>query len=170
MFFDIIGPDLPDVIEECRLSGRISEPINSTYISLIPKTDSPLSFNVFRPISLCNCLYKIIAKIIPNNIKPILLGNISSEQFAFLHNRKIHEAIDTTQEALHSIKQKKLKGVMLNIDLSKAFDRVCWLFLRMILTHMGFPLVFIRWIICCITSISFGTLINGSISHSFQEE
>lgn len=40
----------------------------------------------------------------------------------------------------------------------------------MILTHLGFPLVFIRWIMLCITSISLGILINGSISHSFQAE
>ena len=103
-FFDIIGLDLLNVIKECHSSGRMYEAINSTYITLIPKTDSPLSFNDFWPISLCNSLYKIIAKIIANHIKPILLNNISSEQFSFLHNHKIQEAIGTTQEALHSIK------------------------------------------------------------------
>jgi len=94
-FFDIIGLDLLVVVEESRILGRIHEPINSTLIALIPKMDSPLYFNDFRPISLCNCLYKIIAKIIAIRIKPILLDHISPEQFAFLQNRKIHEAIGT---------------------------------------------------------------------------
>lgn len=145
-FVDIIGPDLLGVIEESRTLGRIYAPLNSTYIALIPKTDSPSSFHELRPISLCNCLYKIIAKIIANRIKPILSEHISQEQFAFLHNRHIHKAISSAQEALHSIKLKKLKGMALKIDLSKAFDKVSWLYLRMILTHLGFPLEFIRWI------------------------
>jgi len=169
-FFDIIGLELLGVVEESHLLGRIFEPINSTYIALISNTESPLSFNDFRPISLCNCLYKIIAKIIANRIKPILSDHISPKQFSFLQNRQIHEAIGTTQEALHSIKLKKLKGVLLKIDLSKAFDIVSWLYLRMIPTHLRFPLFYIRWIMCCITFVSFTILINGSTSHSFWPE
>lgn len=61
-FFDIIGPDLPDVIEECRTSGRMYEPINSTYIALIPKTNSPPSFNDFRPISLVTAYTKLLRR------------------------------------------------------------------------------------------------------------
>jgi len=137
---------------------------------IIPKTDPPTSFHDFRPISLCNCLYKIIAKIIANRIKPILSEHIPQEQFAFLHNRHIHEAIGSAQEALHSIKLRKLKGMALKIDLSKALDKVTWLYLRMILTHLGFPLELTRWIMGCITSISFALLINGSATHSFQAE
>jgi len=63
-------------------------------------------------------------KIIANRTKPILSDHISQEQFAFIHNRHIHEAISSAQEALHSIKLKKLKGMVLKIDLSKAFDKV----------------------------------------------
>eukprot|EP00253_Pinus_taeda_P016641 PITA_16641 len=169
-FFDIIRLDLLGVVEESRSLGRIYAPLNSTFIALIPKTDSPTSFHDFHPISLCICLYKIIAKIIANRIKPILSKHISQEQFTFLHNRHIHEAIGFAQEALHSIKLRKLKGMALKIDLSKAFDKISWLFLRMILTHLGFPLEFTRWIMRCITSVSFAILINGSTSHSFQAE
>lgn len=92
-FLDIVGPDLLAVIEESWTLGHIYAPVNSTYITLIPKTNSPSSFIYFRPISLYNCLYKIIAKIIANRIKPIVYDHISQEKFAFLHNRHIHEAI-----------------------------------------------------------------------------
>lgn len=59
---------------------------------------------------------------------PILSTHISQEQFAFLHHRHIEEEIGTTQEALHSIKHKNLKGISLKIDLAKAFDKVNWLY------------------------------------------
>lgn len=92
-FFEVIRNDLLKVIEKCRKSGRMHGAINTTFIALIPKSDNPSSYNDFRPISLCNCLYKIISKIIANHICPILSAHISSKQFAFLKDRQIHEAI-----------------------------------------------------------------------------
>jgi len=90
-FFDILADDLLKIVELCRQSGRLSMAIKSTFIALIPKADHPSTFNDFRPISLCNCLYKIISKIIANRLKPILSRHISSEQFAFLDHCQIHE-------------------------------------------------------------------------------
>jgi hypothetical protein len=63
-FFELIGKDILKVIEETILNGRIHSPLNTTFIALIPKVNDPLSFDDFRPISLCNCIYKIIEKII----------------------------------------------------------------------------------------------------------
>eukprot|EP00253_Pinus_taeda_P003996 PITA_03996 len=76
-FYDLLGQDLLKVVEECRLSGSLYNAINSTFIALIPKSDNPSSFNDYRPISLCNCLYKTISKIIANRLYPILSRHIS---------------------------------------------------------------------------------------------
>eukprot|EP00253_Pinus_taeda_P024074 PITA_24074 len=86
-FFDLIGKDLLRVVEESRSTGCLYNAINSTFIALIPKSDSPSSFDDYRPISLCNVLYKIISKIIANRIKPILSKHIAPQQFAFLEDR-----------------------------------------------------------------------------------
>eukprot|EP00253_Pinus_taeda_P034809 PITA_34809 len=148
----------------------MSSAIKSTFIALIPKTDGPSSFDDFRPISLCNCLYKIIAKIIANRLKPILSQHISSEQFAFLHHRQIHEAIASAQELIHTLQSKKKKGMILKIDLSKAFDRANWLYLRLLLTHLGFPYEFIKWTMSCITDVTYSVLLNGEATPFFTSE
>jgi hypothetical protein len=169
-FFDLIGGDILKVIEESILNGRIHSPLNTTFIALIPKVNDPLSFDDFRPISLCNCIYKIIAKVIARRLKPLLSSSISKEQFGFLEGRQIHEAIGVAQEGLHSLRTTKAKGTILKIDLSKAFDRVSWSYIRLLLTHLGFEVPFIKWIMVCISSVSFAVLINGAASPFFTSE
>lgn len=72
------------------------------------------------------------------------------------------------QETLHSVKQKNKKGAVIKIDLSKAYDRINWIYIRMLLTHLGFKTDFIRWIMGCITNISYAVLINGAATPFFK--
>lgn len=74
------------------------------------------------------------------------------------------------QEALHSLKVKNLPGTILKLDLSKAYDRVSWLYLKMLLIPLGFNIGFIRWIMGCVTSTTFVVLINGAPSPFFKAE
>ena len=83
-FFELLGEDLLEVVEESRKYGVIHAPINSTFIALIPKVDKLVAFDDFRLISLCNCLYKIISKVISKRLKAVLSTKISNEQFGFL--------------------------------------------------------------------------------------
>jgi len=84
-FFDLIGAEITEVVEESRSKGEVYSPFNATFIALIPKKEVPENFEHFRPISLCNSIYKIIAKVIAIRIKPILSRYISNEQFGFLN-------------------------------------------------------------------------------------
>ena len=118
----------------------------------------------FCPITLCNCLYKIIAKVISRRLKVILSCCICNEQFGFLEGRQIHEAIGVAQEGLHSLKTRKLKGAVVKIDLYKDFDWVILIYIRMLLTHLCFCYDFIKCIMACLTTVSFDVLINGYAS------
>lgn len=51
---------------------RLPSALNYTYIVLIPKVSQPKKITEFRPISLCNVIYKLVSKAIANQIKPIL--------------------------------------------------------------------------------------------------
>jgi hypothetical protein len=78
-FYELLGVDLLQVVEETRWNGMMHAPFNTTFLALIPKKDEPLSFDEFRPISLCNCIYKIVEKLISRHLKPILSEAISKE-------------------------------------------------------------------------------------------
>ena len=80
--FDVLGLDLLWVVDDSQKCGKIPVVFNSTLIALIPKIDLPKSFEYFRPISLCNFIYKIIRKIISLQIRKVL-----GEQFGLFTGR-----------------------------------------------------------------------------------
>ena len=65
--------------------------VNCSLIVLIPKISNPSTVNHFRPISLCNVIYKIISKLLTAKLRPHLDKIISSAQSAFIPNRWIAE-------------------------------------------------------------------------------
>ena len=128
------------MVEYSRITGSVAPSLNSTFLSLIPKVEHPVSFVDFRPISLCNLCYKLISKVAALRLKPFLDTSISPQQFGFLKNRQILEPVAITQEVLHSVKTKKRCALILKLDLTKAFDRVNWTFIRLLLIQIGVPL------------------------------
>ena len=92
-FIYMNGADFLDAIEESRIKGEVFGSMNATIIFLIPKKDKQDTYNDFRPISTCNLIYKVISKVITNMMKPIMDKYIFEEQFGFLSNRQILDAI-----------------------------------------------------------------------------
>lgn len=74
----------------------------------------------FRPISLCNVVYKVISKLITRRITASLSLHISYEQTSFLSDSLIHDVVATAQEVLYSIHLKNLDVAIIKIDLFKA--------------------------------------------------
>jgi hypothetical protein len=168
--FDVVGDDMLDLVEDTWIRGRIKRSLNNTFLALMPKENNPQTFGDYRCISLCNLCYNLISKVMANRIKPILLRELSSEQFGFLKGRKILDDIGMMQEFIHSIKSKKQKSLILKLDLRKAYDCVNWDFLRLILVQNWFSVHSINWIMSCVVSSSFSILINGGDSSFFSNE
>jgi hypothetical protein len=160
-FFDLVGLDLLELVEDSRLKGKVVGAMNSTFLTLIQKTANPTTFDEFHPIDLCNLCYKLISKIIASRLNPFLSRYISFEQLGFLKGRQTLDAIGTAQECLHSIKSKNSKALILKLDLKKAFDCIDWDFLRLILVQIGFNNQLIKWIMSCVVSANLAILING---------
>ena len=125
----------------CLNSGTIPASLNHTYITLVPKSKSPKRVTEFRPISLCNILYKLIAKVLANRLKSLLPHVVSESQSAFQSDKAISDNILVAFETVHHMKMKKSgkEGYMaMKLDMSKAYDRVEWIFLKSLMLKLGF--------------------------------
>lgn len=109
-FWDLVGNEVLEMIEETHNPGIVSGVLNTNFIALIPNNSKPNTFDDFRPISLCNFVYKVITKNIAEIKKPFLARVISREQFYFLPNRQILDAVDIAQEVIHSVKKHNLNA------------------------------------------------------------
>jgi hypothetical protein len=78
--------------------------------------------------------------------------------------------VGASQESLHSIKQKKQQALILNLDLLKAYDLINWDFLTLILHRAGFSLATIKWIMSCVSSVSYAVMINGELFSFFNRD
>ena len=95
----------------------------------------------FRPISLCNVKYKLISKVLANRLKVILPYIIFENQGAFLSGRLIIDNVLIAFELMHYLEHKK-EGIngfaVIKLDMSKAYDRLEWGFIKLVMIKMGF--------------------------------
>ncbi|KAK3198138.1 hypothetical protein Dsin_021553 [Dipteronia sinensis] len=145
--------------------GDSVEGMNNTIISLIPKIPNTVNLSDYRPISLCNVLYKIIAKTITNRFKLALRDVISETQCAFVPGRLISDNTIVGFECLHRLKRRRRKkgSMAIKLDMSKAYDRVEWSFLSGMMQSLGFPEKWVELVMICVTSVSYSFLLNGEV-------
>lgn len=100
-----IKSDVVTVFQNFFPTGIMPEGVNDTAIVLIPKISQPLDLKDFRPISLCNVIYKIVSKCLVNRLRPILDELISQNQCAFVPGRMITDNALLTFECFHFIQK-----------------------------------------------------------------
>ncbi|KAL9680746.1 hypothetical protein QQ045_012525 [Rhodiola kirilowii] len=123
-FWLIVGDEVVGFIKEFFKNGKISRGINKTFIVLIPKVVSPQSLDEYRPISLVNSSYKILAKCLAKRLSVVLPQIISQNQYAFISDRNILDGIMITNELIHAVKRERRKALVIKLDFKKAYDTV----------------------------------------------
>ncbi len=113
-------------------------------------------------------IYKIITKVVANRLKIVLHGVILAEQPGFVEGRQITYEILLVHETIHSLNEKKIPGMMIKLDLSKAYDKINWKLLEKIMMAFGFDKEWVKRIIKLISTTFFPILVNGTPSNTYK--
>ncbi|KAL0433824.1 UNVERIFIED_CONTAM: putative mitochondrial protein [Sesamum latifolium] len=161
-YWHIVSPEVTSFILDFLNNRHFDPKFNYTYIVVIPKCPNPEHVTQFGPISLCNISYKIASMMIANRLKPFMNDIISESQSAFVLGRLITDSILVAYEINHYLAHKhwgSVGHVALKLDLTKAYDRVEWIFLERVLAKLGFHDNFISLIWLCISTVSYSIML-----------
>lgn len=167
--WELIGPSVTNAVLDFLQGGDMPEKVNMTTIVLIPKVKQPQEMKQFRPISLCNVVYKICSKLLANRMRPFLDEIVSEEQSDFVPGRLITDNVLVAYECTHYLRRKKGKAgaCAIKLDMAKAYDRVEWEYLRKVMLKLGFHVDYVSLVMRCVTSVSFSIKVNGELSKVF---
>ena len=124
----------------------------------------PETLKDYRPINLCNVLYKVVYKCLVNRLRPLLEGVISENQSAFIPRRLITDNALIAFECIHAIQQNNSansKFCAVKLDLAKAYDHVDWNYLQHAMEKLGFHRNWVQWVMECVTTVRYRVRFNG---------
>ncbi|GFZ06736.1 hypothetical protein Acr_18g0009060 [Actinidia rufa] len=162
---------LPDQLDNPTLldGEQLLKQINHSIIALVPKNKSASRVEDYRPIACCNVSYKVISTILAARLAPVMTKLNDPAQFAFVQGRAIVENVFLVQELIKRYGWSRIfPRCTLKVDLRKAFDIINWNFMKDVLKGLGFPSLFVEWIMQCVTTTSYSLSINGSLHGFFK--
>lgn len=167
-FWQILKDILLHLYKTIEQEQIMSRTMRHGLISLIYKKGDRRELKNWRPISLLNVDYKILARVMANRLKYVLPNIISPNQTSSVLRRDISENICGIRDVIDMVEDNSSSGYIINIDQMKAFDRVSHKYLFTILEKFGFGQKFIKWIKIFYTDIFSAIKCNGFITNYFS--
>jgi retron-type reverse transcriptase len=131
------------------------------HITLIPKIANPENIGDYRPITLLNCVLKLLTKLLADRLQKIVLKNVHKNQYGFLKGRTIQDCLAWAFEFLFQCETSKQEIVLLKLDFAKAFDTIDHTAMIQIMRQMGFDAKWLRWMETIFSSGKSSLLLNG---------
>lgn len=139
--WNVTGHAVLEFVRKLMRGGEIPFGAAEAFLVLIPKETKPSSMKGFRPLSLCNIVYKLVSKVIVSRLKGAWSSLISPYQASFISGRQALDNMVLRQEFVHSMRHTKARkgSVIIKLDLEKAYDRLEWDFIESSLRDAAIP-------------------------------
>ncbi len=168
-YWDLIKVQVCEALQEIVNTGVLPARFGEGMIFLIPKGEGVADeIQKWRPITILNTVYKILAKAISLRLQPLLPQLIHVSQTGFIKERSILDNITTFWELTAQAKKRKENMAVLLLDFEKAYDRVEWEFLHGTLLRFGFEESWIKGVAALYSSATSKVLLAGQKGSSIQ--
>ena len=144
-FREEITEDLYEVFANIYMCESLTNTQKEAMVKLISKGGDDKLLTNYRPISLLNCDYKILAKCVNEKLLDEITSEISKEQKGAIKGRKILDIHLNIKYILQESRMRKKSLIISTFDIKKAFDKIDWNFLHTILNKVASPELY-RWI------------------------
>ena len=149
-FYKKFWKELKDHFYSCMRYSYEKESLTSSQrlsvITLLYKKGDKRQLNNYRPISLTNTDYKIIAFVLAKRLQRILDNIISKDQSAYIKGRYIGINARLIVDIFEYCESNNQEAILLFLDFQKAFDSVEWPFMLKTLEFFNFGHEFVKWI------------------------
>ena len=159
-----LTPTLQCIYNNSYFQKQLPPSQKQALIKLIPKNPKPTKISHWRPISLLNCDYKILSKIIAKRLTKYLCHYILINQQCGLPNRQMVNIHHNILAAIQFSQDAKTPITILQLDFSKAFDNLSHDFLFATLKRINIPSQLITWIHILLTDISSTIQVNDKLT------
>ena len=166
-FWNLLGDDFFQVMNFAFSKGMLPNSLREAIIKCLPKKGDISLVKNWRPISLLNADYKILAKALSIRVFQLLPHVISEEQTCSVKGRKITHNLLILRDFVKYADENQLEACLISLDQMKAFDRVNWDFLFKVLHKMNFGNELIKWIQLLYNRIYAHIKVNGFLSAKF---
>ena len=167
-FKKLLLPFFMELLCQVEQTHKLPESFLTAIIIVLPKKDKDLLDPAsYRPISLLNTDYKIIAKTLSNRFTKYLPKLIHNDQTGFIKNRQSLDNVTRLLSLIHLAQKRQERSLAITLDAEKAFDRLEWDFLFKVLEKYGLGSSFISWIKILNTAPRAKVVTNNQISTPF---
>ena len=171
--YKAVFPEIQDLLLElymaCYAKGRLNPSARRGLINLIPKKKDPSLLKNWRPITLLNLDYKILAKVFATRMKKILPSIIGDQQVGFMKDRNIADNIRKTIDIVSHIYRSGKAALIVSIDYEKCFDKLEFQAVTGSLKYFGFSDKFVQWTNLFFSDFSTCVTNSGFTSELFKK-
>ncbi len=166
-FWKELGFFLVEMYNECFINKILPLSIRKSVIALLHKKENKDNIANYRPISLTNTDYRILAFVLASRLQNVIADIVSPDQVAYIKKRYIGTNVRFVQDIFELYNKTNKSGIFMFVDFEKAFDSIEWPFLFKVLHKFKFGNNFMQWIKILYTEPCAFVKNNGHFSEEF---